>query len=130
MDGEVRVSRDRFLAFARRLALLSGCAAAPLYACGGASSGSPPPEGPKTDPSSSASGTGTSVATGSPTSDMPKDGPCRCSWDTNANAAPRVCKKGEENYEGVRCIPGSHPSYEGGYYGPIKGPLPPPDLPA
>jgi hypothetical protein len=55
-------------------------------------------------------------------------GPCRCSWDTNASAAPRVCKKGQVNYEGQACIPGGGtPSDEGDLYLP-GGPLPPPDL--
>jgi len=121
--SDTQVSREKFLAFARRLALLTSCTGVPLAACGGGSSNGPPVAGPST--SSSTTSVATSTATSEP---MPTDGPCRCSWDTNASAAPRVCKKGEENYEGVPCKPG-HPSGEGGYYGPVPGPLPPPDLP-
>ncbi len=121
----MNVARDRFLSFARRLALLSSVSPA-LLACGGSnantaattaapttSSSNVSPEPPKTD-----------FTAGS--------GPCRCSWDTNASAAPRVCKKGEVNYDGQACIPGKGgPSYGeggGGYMGPIPGPLPPPEL--
>jgi len=125
MPTDSNISKDRFLAFARKLALLTSCTGVPLAACGGASAGGPPATGPTT----SASSTATTTTAATDTTPMPTDGPCRCSWDTNAAAAPRVCKKGEENYEGVACIPG-HPSGEGGYYPPMKGPLPPPDLPA
>src|SRR5262249_4154440 len=128
MASEMSVSKDRFLAFARKLALLTSCTAAPIVACGGGSTSNTPPTTPTTSASSTSVSTSTATA---PTSDgtaMPSDGPCRCSWDTNAAAAPRVCKKGETNYDGVSCIPG-HPSGEGYYHGPIKGPLMPPDFP-
>jgi hypothetical protein len=59
---------------------------------------------------------------------MPTDGPCRCSWDTNAQAAPRVCKRGEINYEGQACVAGGGGD-RGEWDRPIKGPLPPPELP-
>jgi hypothetical protein len=55
------------------------------------------------------------------------DGPCRCSWDKNPAAAPRVCKKGEVAYGGAHCVPASREDYD--HYD-IGGPLPPPDLPA
>jgi hypothetical protein len=127
---DARISRPRFLLFAQRLALVSGCCAFPLAACGGGTAEGPGATSP-TAASASSAGTAT-VATNapiSPTSDTPSDGPCRCSWDSNASAAPRVCKKGEENYEGTKCSPG-HPTQEGGYHPPMKGPYPPPDLPS
>jgi len=114
-----RIARAKFLSFARRLALVTTYGSAPILACGGGSSNAPPATLPSSSPSSS---TG-SVPTGSDTSSMATDGPCRCSWDTNASSAPRVCKKGEPNYEGVKCIPGTHPTPID-----IEGPLPPPDL--
>lgn len=113
------VSRQRFLDVARALALVSPLAAA----CGGA----PAPlanSGTTTAPSSSASTVPTTEG-GDPTVG---GGPCRCSWDTNQAAAPRVCKKGEPSYEGIPCVPGQHyPADEGGYYPPV-GPLAPPDM--
>jgi hypothetical protein len=116
------LSRPKVLALARKLALLTSPA---LVAC---ASSSPPTV---IQPSPVASTTPAASATGeSPQSD-PTAGsePCRCSWDTNASAAPRVCKKGEVNYDGEKCIPGQHyGGYEGGPV--MKGPLPPPDLPA
>lgn len=111
-----QLKEERFLRVARALALMTpmaGCAAEPMRPIA--------PEPPKR-----------SVA------DAPEDKPvvvqadptegsgkCRCSWDTNANAAPRVCKKGEPSYHGGTCVAGSRPKY------PIAiGPLPPPDLPS
>ena len=113
------VSRSRFLDIARALALVS-----PLAACGG------------TAPLANSGGEGTNAAPSASTSAPVKEGgadptagsgPCRCSWNSNAAAAPRVCKKGEPSYEGAPCIPGNHPSYEGGMMPPI-GPLAPPEL--
>ncbi len=113
------VSRPRFLDIARALALVSPLAAA----CGGsatplANSGGPAP-------------TASSSATTAPTTDGADptvgSGPCRCSWDTNQAAAPRVCKKGEPSYEGAPCVPGQHYPTDEGYY-PGVGPYPPPDL--
>jgi hypothetical protein len=117
------IRRDKFLAFARRLALLTPA----LAACGGSTTNTA--TSTNTTPTSSASAV-------SPPSSPPVDatagsGPCRCSWDTNQASAPRVCKKGEVNYEGQACIPGGGaPSYGEGGYGPmpVPGPLPPPDL--
>lgn len=116
------IRRDKFLAFARRLALLTPA----LAACGG---------------SNATTATTTTAPTARPSSSVsempPGDataggGPCRCSWDTNGAAAPRVCKKGEANYEGMACVPGQGTSYGEGYNGPmvVPGPLPPPDLAA
>ena len=122
MHAESMVCKERFLSFARRLALVTGCSAAPIAACAGGSSG----PGPTPPPQASNSVVASNTSTAEPT---PTGGPCRCSWDTNAAAAPRVCKKGEQNYDGVDCIPGgTHPTGEG-YYHPVPGPLPPPDLP-
>jgi hypothetical protein len=60
------------------------------------------------------------IVQGDPTEGV---GKCRCSWDKNANAAPRVCKKNEVSYNGGMCKAGARPKY------PIAiGPLPPPDL--
>jgi len=117
----MNVSRPKFLAFARKLALLTSTAAPTLVAC--ASS-----QPPVTNASPATSTTTAATATGEPASDPTVGGgPCRCSWDTNAAAAPRVCKKGEVNYDGDKCVPGSHSGdYEGGPV--MKGPLPPPDL--
>ena len=53
------------------------------------------------------------------------NGPCRCSWDTKASAAPRVCRKGEVAYSGVQCKPNARPKY---YPYPVGGPLSPPEL--
>ena len=118
------LSRPKFLAFARKLALLTSTTAPTLVAC---ASSSPPPV---IQPSPVASTTTAATSTSDTTPSDPTVGsaPCRCSWDTNASAAPRVCKKGEVNYEGDKCIPGQHyGGYEGGPV--MKGPLPPPDLP-
>ena len=136
MRGELKVSRSRFLAFARKLALVSGCAATPLAACAG-SGANVPPAGGGTSGEGSSTTSATNVATSTATETTPSDAPCRCSWDTNAAAAPRVCKKGEPNYDGTPCKP-NHPSDEGGSYPypagshypmPVPGPLPPPDFP-
>ncbi|MGZ3418025.1 MAG: hypothetical protein ACXVEE_09190, partial [Polyangiales bacterium] len=78
------------------------------------------------------------TASAEPTGEIPKDptvgsGPCRCSWETNAALAPRVCKKAEIDHEGKACIPGGDhgPGGEGGGYPmPVPGPQLPPDLPA
>ncbi len=115
MSSSLPVVRHRFLDIARALALVSPLAAA----CGG---GAPLANSTTAAPTNSASTSPTAegVSAG--------DGPCRCSWDTNAAAAPRVCKKGEPSYEGAPCVPGKHyPSSE--YSEPsIKGPLSPPEL--
>jgi hypothetical protein len=97
----------KFLSFARRLALLTptvvGCA-----------SSTPAP-----------SNTIAPVPMTSASSEpVAADGPCRCSWDTDANAAARVCKKGEINHAGQACVPKPHPKYPDM----VEGPLPPPDL--
>lgn len=107
----------RYLAFVQRLALLT-----PIAGCG-----SPPPPAPTpmvAAPPPTPAGT---TATTEPSSEPVaiSEGKCRCSWDTVAAAAPRVCKKGEVNYQGQVCAPASHPKWNG----PVKGPLPPPDLP-
>jgi len=122
----MNVSRDKFLAFARRIALVTSTAAPALTACSGSTGNTATPITPTTPSSASSNATSESP----PHKDITAgSGPCRCSWDTNAAAAPRVCKKGEINYEGTACIPGVGTSYEeGGYYPPVPGPLPPPDL--
>ena len=104
---------SRFLSFVQKLALVApiGCAS------------NPPPT--TTAPAPTPSAEPTTSATTETVSES-TTGPCRCSWDTDANAAPRVCKKGEINYEGVGCVPGSGKKK---YPYPVKGPLPPPDLP-
>jgi hypothetical protein len=103
----------RFLSFVQKLALVApiGCASSP-----------PPTTPPTPEPaaSTSAAPETTTETTAAGT------GPCRCSWDTDAATAPRVCHKGEINYQGAECVPGTGKKY---YKGPIKGPLPPPDLP-
>ncbi|MGZ3424838.1 MAG: hypothetical protein ACXVEF_43345 [Polyangiales bacterium] len=123
----MRVSRPKFLELVQRLAFV-GCTAVPgLVAC---TSSSPPANtGGTSAPSTTASA--------EPTGEIPKDptvgsGPCRCSWETNAALAPRVCKKGEIDHEGKACIPGGDhgPGGEGGYPMPVPGPQLPPDLPA
>ena len=110
---------ERFVRVARALALMtpiSGCAADP----------SPPPVAPISAPAPTKKKTAddedkASVVQGDPTDGV---GKCRCSWDTNATGAPRVCKKGELTYRGETCVAGRRPKY------PIAiGPLPPPDLP-
>lgn len=122
----MRISRPKYLELVRRLALVgSTVAPAMLAACGGSTT-PPSTGGTSVAPSTSASATSVSSE---PTKDVTAgSGPCRCSWDPEATAAPRVCKRGEMNYAGSRCIPGSHPSYDEGYYPPAVGPLSPPDL--
>ena len=95
------------LRFLQALAFLPACAATPAPA-------------PQASPAATNSAA-TPVATVDPTVG---DGPCRCSWETNAAAAPRVCKKGEKSHTGDACVAGEHgpKSY------PMEGPLPPPDL--
>lgn len=126
----MEISRARFLAFARRIALVTGTVSPALAACAGSTSGSGP-SAPVASATSSASSASDAVSE-SPPDYTAGSGPCRCSWDTNAAAASRVCKKGEINYAGDACIPAGGPSYGegGGYPPPMKGPLPPPDLPA
>ena len=102
------MTTPKFLLFARRLALLTPT----LVGCG--SSTPPPPIAVAPPPATTTSSTSEPIA----------EGPCRCSWDTDANAAPRVCKKGEINHQGQACVPKSHPKYPD--Y--VEGPLPPPDL--
>jgi len=119
------LSRPKFLALARKLALLTSTAAPTLVAC---ASSQPPVNNP-----SPVATTTAATTTGEPAPDPTVgSGPCRCSWDGNKDAAPRVCKKGETNYDGEKCVPGGGTSYGGyeGSGGPVmKGPLPPPDLP-
>jgi hypothetical protein len=113
------ISRPKFLAFARKLALLTSTVAPTLVACASA----PPPVNNPSPVSTTAPAATVADPSGDP------GAPSRCSWDTNASAAPRVCKKGEMHYDGERCVPASHSGEEEG--GPImKGPLPPPDLPS
>jgi hypothetical protein len=100
----------KFLTFARRLALLTPT----LAAC---ASSQPAPTTTTIAPAAA-----TSTSTEVPPS--AEAGPCRCSWDTDANAAPRVCKKGEVNHAGAACVPKAHPKYPDI----VEGPLPPPDL--
>ncbi len=97
------------LRFLQALAFLPACATTP----------SPAPQNVPAAPSASAT-SATPVATVDPTAG---DGPCRCSWETNATSAPRVCKKGEKSHTGGTCVPGEH--YPTGLK---EGPLPPPDL--
>ncbi len=124
------LSRAKFLLFARRIALVTGTVTPALAACAGSTS-----SGGATAPVASASNQGVSATDAAVAEPPPQDvtsgtGPCRCSWDTNGAAAPRVCKKGEINYAGARCVPGTGPSYGEGYGPVMKGPLPPPDLPS
>ena len=118
----------RAVRFARSLALASASSvAAVVSACGG---GQTPATSPTPAPSGSASASVTQVTTEEAPQGMPSDGPCRCSWDTDAQAAPRVCKRGEPNYDGTACVAGGGPGYYGGkkYPMPVPGPLPPPEL--
>ena len=119
---------DRAVRFARSLALVSASTVA--SACGGARTPAPAPAPMPSASASSAGNGGTQVTSDESPTSMPNDGPCRCSWDTNGQAAPRVCKKGEPNYEGTACVAGGGPGYYGGrkYPMPVPGPLPPPEL--
>lgn len=115
----------RFLSFVRRLALpAEALSVAALAACGGSQ------PTPSTAPAPSTSTTATGATSGS-TTDVAVDdptagsGPCRCSWNTNAAAAPRVCKKGETSVDGVVCQPGNHKKP---HYPKVLGPLDPPSL--
>lgn len=126
----MNISRDRFLSFARHLALVTSTAAPALAACSGSSSNT----AVTTVPTARASESSTTTSSEPPPGDITAgSGPCRCSWDGNKDAAPRVCKKGEVNYDGIKCIPGygNGGDDEGGYYPPppVPGPLPPPDFP-
>lgn len=107
-----RRTDDRRTRFLRSLALLSGVTAG---ACGGGAPTSAVPTAP------SASATAVATTTGAP--EAPPDAACRCSWDKDATAAPRVCKRGETAFDGRRCL-ASRP-YEPGV---VEGPLPPPSL--
>jgi hypothetical protein len=116
------ISRTRFLEVARRLALVAPA----LTACAGSNT-------PATNASHSPATSQTSAAGDDqpPPDPTVGGGPCRCSWDGNAAAASRVCKRGEINYDGESCIPGvDHEPTDEGYGMPVPGPLPPPDLPA
>lgn len=119
------VGRDKFLSFARRLALVSSVSPA-LLACGGSNTNT----ATTTTPAPTTSSSNVSPEPPPPADATAGSGPCRCSWDTDAAAAPRVCKKNEVNYAGYACIPGHGPSYGEGGMGPmpVPGPLPPPDL--
>jgi hypothetical protein len=123
---------DRAVRFVRSLALASASSvAAVVSACGGGQAPATSPASTTAAPSASASSLqSTQVTTDESPQSMPNDGPCRCSWDTNAQAAPRVCKRGEPNYEGTACVAGGGPSYYGNkkYPMPVPGPLPPPEL--
>ncbi len=115
----MRISRPKFLELTRRLALLSTM---PLASCATSSvtnttTGAQPAPRPSSSASTVADQPDPTVGTG----------PCRCSWDTNASAAPRVCKKGQVNYLGVACIPGGGTASDEDNDLPV-GPLPPPDL--
>lgn len=121
-----------YLRFARAIALASTGASAFAVGCGGAQPepAANPIASPTAAPSSSASAATVKyeedekpgIVQGDPTEGY---GPCRCSWDTKADAAPRVCKPGEKNHVGVACVRGTRPKYGGGI---MIGPLPPPDL--
>ncbi|MBI2392590.1 MAG: hypothetical protein HYV09_23600 [Deltaproteobacteria bacterium] len=105
----VRVTRHKYLELVRRIALLTSTATPMLGACGGP----PAPVASTTAPTPSAAPAESATSTGGDAT--AGGGPCRCSWETNPDAAPRVCKRGEMNHEGRRCIPGVHPSYDEGY---------------
>lgn len=127
----MRVSRPKYLELVRRLALVgSTVAPAMMAACGGSTTGVNTGGASVAAPSASASTSSSSSTSASdPTGDFTAGGgPCRCSWEPDANAAPRVCKRGEINYAGNKCVPGSHPTYEEGYYPPAVGPLAPPEM--
>lgn len=110
----------KFLTFARKLALLT-----PTVAACASSTPAPTPTPTLAAPTASTSASETTAAPESSVPETVATGPCRCSWDTNAAAADRVCKKGEANYNGQACVASNHPKWNG----PVKGPLPPPDLP-
>lgn len=113
------MDRDRFLSFARRLALVGSVS--PM-ACAGSNATTT-----TTTPAPTTTASTTSSNESPPIDATAGSGSCRCSWDTDASSAPRVCKKGEVNYAGYACIPGGGTSYgEGGM--PVPGPLPPPEL--
>lgn len=117
----------RILRFVRGLAL-PGSGAVIAVACGG---GQPEPAVPTASSASASSASASATTTTVATVDTPADdptagvGPCRCSWNTNPNAAPRVCKKGEMSAGGQVCQPGNHKKYK---YPPVVGPLDPPEL--
>jgi len=101
-----------------------------LVACGGSAQAPTTPStatAPSATPSTSATASATATATvadSEPSDPTAGSGPCRCSWDTNAAKAPRVCKKGQTSISGAVCNPGNHQ-----YKPQIKvGPLDPPDL--
>lgn len=114
----------------RRLRFVQVLAGA-LVACGGSAqapttptTATAPSATPSTSTSATASATATNVADSEPADPTAGSGPCRCSWDTNAANAPRVCKKGQTSITGAVCNPGNHQ-----YKPQIKvGPLEPPDL--
>ncbi len=100
------------LRFVQALALLPACATTPA----------PTPEKPAPTPVTA--GSQATVSSSSTVDPTAGDGPCRCSWETNAAIAPRVCKKGEKSHTGEPCVAGEHNNK---VY-PMEGPLPPPDL--
>ncbi len=108
------MSRSRFL-----------CALAfvvpPLAACGGAT---PAPEVPVA-PTASTTTVATPTTVEPPSDPTAGGGPCRCSWETNQAAAPRVCKKNEMSYKGAPCVPSAHGQDDDI---PVGGPLAPPEL--
>lgn len=108
----------RYLRFARSLALVTGPLA---VSCGGAQ---PAPASPAPLASAQSS---TTVTNDPPPPPVEGDGPCRCSWDRNQQAAPRVCKRGQIDYQGKACLPPGRDVEE--WNVPVKGPLPPPELP-
>ncbi len=118
----------RILRFVRGLAFPGGGAVIAV-ACGGGQPGPVAPGAPSASTSASTSPSSTTATVA--TVDAPVDdptaggGPCRCSWNTNPNAAPRVCKKGETSVGGQVCQPGNHKKK---YPYPVVGPLYPPDL--
>ena len=115
------MDRDRFLSFARRLALVGSVS--PMACAGSNATTTTTTTAPTTTASS------TTSSNDSPPSDATAgSGSCRCSWDTDATSAPRVCKKGEVNYAGYACIPGGGNSYSEGGGMPVPGTVPPPEL--
>ena len=94
----MQVSRPKFLELTRRLALLT-TVALPLAACASSTSNT---GGGTSPPAPTTSTTSTKLA------DQPDPtvgtGPCRCSWDTNQSAAPRVCKKGQVHDVGAAYV--------------------------
>jgi hypothetical protein len=108
---------DHRVKFLRSLALLSGLSgAAAASACGASSRVASQP------PAASTSASAPDATRVDARPEVDPGAPCRCSWDKDANAAPRVCKRGETAFDGRRCVAsGRQPDI-------VEGPLPPPDF--